>query len=194
MALLAAADGVSQHALPYRRLDAIFAACPVASNHERDDQHAELAPVATRIPRRADRSGGLPRALPAGPARDTSRGDMEKIDLRQKLASIDRHWEPKIVGELNGQHVKLAKFSGEFLWHRHENEDELFLVLDGQFEMQFRDRVVSLRAGELIIVPRGVEHRPVAKREAQVLLFEPASTINTGNVVTQRTVARPERI
>jgi mannose-6-phosphate isomerase-like protein (cupin superfamily) len=121
-------------------------------------------------------------------------GSMEKINLRKKLALFDTHWDPKIVGELNGQHVKLVKFDGEFGWHRHESEDELFLVVDGQFEMQFRDRVVALKEGELLIVPRGVEHRPVARREAHVLLFEPASTINTGSAVTERTVARPGRV
>jgi mannose-6-phosphate isomerase-like protein (cupin superfamily) len=119
---------------------------------------------------------------------------MEKINLRDKLARFDSHWDPKIIGELNGQHVKLVKLEGEFVWHRHDAEDELFLVVHGRFDMQFRDRVLSLDEGELIIVPRGVEHRPVAKREAHVLLFEPAATLNTGNVVTDRTVARPERI
>jgi mannose-6-phosphate isomerase-like protein (cupin superfamily) len=119
---------------------------------------------------------------------------MEKVNLGDKLARFDTHWDPKIIGELNGQHVKLAKFEGEFVWHRHEREDELFLVLHGRFDMHFRDRVVSLDEGELIIVPRGIEHRPVAKSEAHVLLFEPASTLNTGNVVTDRTVARPQRI
>jgi mannose-6-phosphate isomerase-like protein (cupin superfamily) len=119
---------------------------------------------------------------------------MEKINLRDKLARFDSHWDPKIIGELNGQHVKLVKLEGEFVWHRHDAEDELFLVVHGRFDIQFRDRVLSLDEGELIIVPRGVEHRPVAKREAHVLLFEPAATLNTGNVVTDRTVARPERI
>jgi len=119
---------------------------------------------------------------------------MEKVNLRDKLARFDSHWDPKIIGELNGQHVKLVKLEGEFVWHRHDAEDELFLVLHGRFDMQFRDRLVSLDEGELIIVPRGVEHRPVAKREAHVLLFEPAATLNTGNVVTDRTVARPQRI
>ena len=119
---------------------------------------------------------------------------MEKINLRDKLARFDSHWDPKIIGELNGQHVKLVKLEGEFVWHRHDAEEELFLVVHGRFDMQFRDRVLSLDEGELIIVPRGVEHRPVAKREAHVLLFEPAATLNTGNVVTDRTVARPERI
>ena len=119
---------------------------------------------------------------------------MEKINLHDKLARFDSHWDPKIIGELNGQHVKLVKLEGEFVWHRHDAEDELFLVVHGRFDIQFRDRVLSLDEGELIIVPRGVEHRPVAKREAHVLLFEPAATLNTGNVVTDRTVARPERI
>ena len=119
---------------------------------------------------------------------------MEKINLRDKLARFDSHWDPKIIGELNGQHVKLVKLEGEFVWHRHDAEDELFLVVHGRFDIQFRDRVLSLDEGELITVPRGVEHRPVAKREAHVLLFEPAATLNTGNVVTDRTVARPERI
>lgn len=119
---------------------------------------------------------------------------MERINLREKLSLFDTHWDPKIVGELNGQHVKLVKFQGEFVWHRHEAEDELFLVLHGSFDMHFRDRVVPVAEGELIIVPRGVEHRPVAQREVHVLLFEPASTLNTGNVVAERTVARPQRI
>ena len=119
---------------------------------------------------------------------------MEKVNLREKLSSFDTYWNPKIVGELNGQHVKLVKFQGDFVWHQHASEDELFLVLDGCFDMHFRDRVVSLAQGELIIVPRGVEHRPVAAAEAHVLLFEPASTRNTGDVVTELTVAHPERI
>src|SRR6187549_442731 len=117
---------------------------------------------------------------------------IERINLREKLSLFDAHWDPKIVGELNGQHVKLVKFQGEFVWHQHEHEDELFLVLHGAFDMEFRDRVVEVREGEFIIVPRGVEHRPVAKNEVHVLLFEPASTLNTGNLVTERTVARPE--
>ena len=119
---------------------------------------------------------------------------MERVNLRDKLARFDTHWDPKIIGELNGQHVKLVKFEGEFVWHRHEREDELFLVVQGRFDMQLRDRVVSLDEGELIIVPRGVEHRPVAKSEVHVLLFEPATTLNTGNVVTEQTVVRPQRI
>jgi len=119
---------------------------------------------------------------------------MDKVNLREKLALFNSHWDPKIIGELNGQHVKLVKLQGEFVWHQHEGEDELFLVLHGGFDMHFRDRVVSLKEGELIIVPRGTEHRPVAQAEVHVLLFEPASTLNTGNLVTEHTVAQPQRI
>jgi mannose-6-phosphate isomerase-like protein (cupin superfamily) len=119
---------------------------------------------------------------------------VDKVNLRQKLALFASYFDPKIVGELNGQHVKLVKFRGEFVWHRHEHEDELFLVLSGSFDMEFRDHVVGMREGEFIIVPRGVEHRPVARDEVHVLLFEPASTLNTGDRVSERTVARPERI
>ena len=119
---------------------------------------------------------------------------MEKINLAEKLALIDDHWHPRIVGELNGQHVKLAKFQGPFVWHHHESEDELFLVVQGAFEMHFRDRVVPLEKGEFLIVPRGVEHRPVAEEEVAVLLFEPAGTLNTGNVENAKTVREPERL
>lgn len=118
----------------------------------------------------------------------------QKIDLEAKLECFSEHWSPKIVGELNGQQVKLVKILGEFIWHRHEREDELFLVLDGSMTMEFRERTISLDAGEMIIVPRGVEHRPVARKEAHLLLFEPATTRNTGDVVSERTVAKPERI
>ena len=117
-----------------------------------------------------------------------------KVNLAEKLSLFSSHWEPKIVGELNGQHVKLVKFQGPFLWHKHDHEDEMFLVVRGEFAMEFRDRTVSLREGEFLIVPRGVEHRPVAQREAHVLLFEPATTVNTGDAGGPRTVARPERI
>ncbi|MFT3878075.1 MAG: cupin domain-containing protein [Gemmatales bacterium] len=119
---------------------------------------------------------------------------MDKVNLAEKLATFTEHWQPRIVGELNGQHVKLVKFMGEFVWHHHEHEDELFLVVDGVFRMEFRDRAVELKAGEFLIVPRGVEHRPVAEKEVQVLLFEPASTLNTGNVVNKRTVEQLKRI
>ena len=119
---------------------------------------------------------------------------MDKVNLADKLALFNTHWDPKIVGELNGQHVKLVKFHGPFVWHQHEREDELFLVVKGQFDMEFRDRRVTLQEGEFIIVPRGVEHRPVAAQEVHVLLFEPASTLNTGNVQDALTVANPERL
>lgn len=119
---------------------------------------------------------------------------MDKVNVRQKLALFADHWSPKVVGELNGQHVKLVKFAGEFVWHTHDHEDELFLVVRGRFRMDFRDRQVWLEEGEFLIVPRGVEHRPVAEEEVHVLLFEPATTLNTGNATDERTVARPNRI
>jgi len=119
---------------------------------------------------------------------------MDKVNLRQKLALFAEHWSPKIVGELNGQHVKLVKFRGEFVWHSHVQEDEMFLVVDGRFRMEFRDRAVDLAAGEFLIVPRGVEHRPVADDEVHVLLFEPAGTRNTGDVQDPRSVVNPDRI
>jgi mannose-6-phosphate isomerase-like protein (cupin superfamily) len=119
---------------------------------------------------------------------------MEKVNVAEKLALFRDHWHPRVVAELNGQLVKVVKFEGPFVWHQHEREDELFLVLRGSFRMEFRDRAVDLREGELIVVPRGVEHRPVAEREVEVLLFEPASTLNTGNVRDGRTVERLEHI
>lgn len=124
---------------------------------------------------------------------------MDKVSLAEKLAQIADHWHPRVVGELNGQHVKVVKFAGEFVWHHHRSEDELFLVLDGTLRMEYRDErgeenSLLLAPGEMLIVPRGVEHRPVADSEVSVLLFEPAGTLNTGNVVTERTVRHPERI
>jgi mannose-6-phosphate isomerase-like protein (cupin superfamily) len=119
---------------------------------------------------------------------------LEKVNLPEKLARIDEYWSPKIVGELNGQHVKLVKLSGEFVWHHHDEEDELFLVLQGSLRMEFRTHVASIEPGEFIIVPRGVEHRPVAEQEVHILLFEPAGTINTGNVRSERTVLEPEAL
>ena len=119
---------------------------------------------------------------------------MEKVNLAAKLRTFSEHWQPKIVGELNGQQVKIVKFRGEFVWHHHENEDELFLVLRGELIMRLRDREIGLWEGEFIIVPRGVEHQPFAREEAHVLLFEHASTLNTGNLRNERTVASPERI
>ena len=113
---------------------------------------------------------------------------MEKVNLEEKFAQFDEHWSPKIVGALNGQHVKLAKLKGAFVWHHHEAEDELFLVVKGQLTLQLRDRDVVLDEGEFFIVPRGVEHRPVAEEECHVLLFEPANTLNTGSVRNERTV------
>jgi mannose-6-phosphate isomerase-like protein (cupin superfamily) len=118
----------------------------------------------------------------------------EAVNVQQKLAQFSDYWSPKIVGELNGQQVKLVKFQSEFIWHRHENEDELFLVVKGRFRMEFRNRHVWLDEGEFLIVPRGVEHRPVAEEEVHVMLFEPVSTLNTGNVQNDRTVAHLERI
>jgi mannose-6-phosphate isomerase-like protein (cupin superfamily) len=119
---------------------------------------------------------------------------MEKVNLRAKFGQFAESWKPKIAGELNGQYVKLVKFIGEFVWHHHDNEDELFLVVKGRFRMEFRDRHVWLEEGEFLIVPRGVEHRPVADEEAEVLLFEPAATLNTGNVRNERTVPVLERL
>jgi mannose-6-phosphate isomerase-like protein (cupin superfamily) len=113
---------------------------------------------------------------------------MNKINLTEKLSQFHDHWSPKIVGELNGQHVKLAKIKGAFVWHHHEDEDELFLVLRGRMKLEFRDRVVELAEGECFIVPRGVEHRPAAEEETHLLVFEPATTLNTGNVRNDRTV------
>jgi mannose-6-phosphate isomerase-like protein (cupin superfamily) len=115
---------------------------------------------------------------------------MTKVNLRDKLSQFDEHWSPRLVGELNGQHVKLVKLLGEFVWHCHDNEDELFYVVAGRFRMEFRDRHIDLAEGEFLIVPRGVEHRPVAEEECHVLLFEPSSTLNTGNVRSELTVER----
>ncbi len=128
---------------------------------------------------------------------------MNKINLSQKLSLIKDHWNPRIIGELNGQYLKLVKFQGPFTWHHHDTEDEMFLVVKGRFRMDFREnasdksesgahREIWLEAGEFIIVPRGVEHRPVADEEAEVLLFEPASTLNTGNVRDEFTVPKLE--
>lgn len=119
---------------------------------------------------------------------------MEKVSLDDKLRLFSDHWKPRIVAEVNGHHVKLVKFLGEFVWHHHENEDELFLVLRGRFRMEFRDRSVWLEEGEFIVVPKGVEHRPVADEEVSVLLFEPGSTVNTGNVKNALTAETLEKL
>ena len=119
---------------------------------------------------------------------------MEKVNLREKFSRFNDYWNPKIVGELNDSYVKLAKFKGKFVWHRHANEDELFLVIGGSLTIKFRDSEVQVDAGEFIIVPRGVEHLPVAEDEALVMLLEPKSTLNTGDAIDDRTVAELERI
>jgi len=113
---------------------------------------------------------------------------MQKVNLKEKFTLFSEHWSPKIVGELNGQSVKIVKFQGEFVWHHHDEEDELFLVVEGQMTIKFRDKDIVLEAGEFLIVPRGVEHMPVAEEEAHVLLFEPLDTLNTGNVQSDQTV------
>ena len=119
---------------------------------------------------------------------------MEKVNLADKFRSFDEHWSPKIVGELNGQCVKIVKVQGEFVWHHHDVEDELFMVIKGRLTIKSPDRDVTLEAGEFLIVPHGVEHKPVAEEEAHILLFEPQATLNTGNVRNERTVEAPEAI
>ena len=119
---------------------------------------------------------------------------MEKINLAEKFSMFAEQWNPKIVGELNGQLVKLAKFKGPFIWHHHDHEDEMFLVIKGSFDMELEDGPVTINEGEFIIIPRGVEHRPIAKEECEVLLFEPASTLNTGNVENERTLKQLQRL
>lgn len=119
---------------------------------------------------------------------------LTRVNLTNRFALFFDHWSPKIVGELNGQQVKLVKFQGAFVWHKHDDEDELFLVHRGSFRMELRDGVVELCAGDFLIVPRGVEHRPVADEEVEVLLFEPAGTLNTGNVRNERTRDELQRL
>ena len=117
---------------------------------------------------------------------------MNKINIEEKLSLFSDHWNPRIIAELNGQYVKLAKFAGEFPWHKHDNEDEMFMVIEGNFMLEFRDKSVQLSKGEFIVVPKGAEHRPVAKEEVSVMLFEPASTINTGDTVNELTKLKLE--
>ena len=119
---------------------------------------------------------------------------MEKINHLEKFNLINDYWNPRIAGELNGQQVKLAKLKGEFDWHHHEHEDELFLVIKGSFNMELRDKTITLHEGEVLIVPRGVEHKPVANEEVWILLFEHASTLNTGNVINEKTKSTLEKI
>ncbi len=117
---------------------------------------------------------------------------MDKVNLNQKFALFQDYWSPKIAGELNDSYIKLAKLKGEFVWHLHENEDELFLVVKGQLLIKLRDRDIHLKEGEFVVIPRGVEHLPIAEEEVHVLLLEPKSTLNTGNVQNERTVANEE--
>jgi len=119
---------------------------------------------------------------------------MEKVNIQEKLATFSDYFNPRIVGELNGQHVKAVKLKGEFVWHHHDHEDELFLVIKGKLKMEFREKTVEVNPGEFIIVPHGIEHRPVADEEVEMLLFEPASTLNTGNVENERTRKVLEKI
>lgn len=119
---------------------------------------------------------------------------MKKINVEEKLALFTDHWNPRIVAELNGQHVKLAKLKGEFVWHKHDHEDELFFVLKGKLEIAFRDSSVEINENEFFIVPKGVEHKPIAREEVSVMLFEPASTLNTGNEVNELTRQQLDRI
>lgn len=116
------------------------------------------------------------------------------VNLAAGFATFTEHWSPRIAADLNGQQVKLVKFQGAFVWHSHEHEDEMFLVHKGSFTMEFRDRSIELKAGEFLVVPRGVEHRPVAAQEVEVILFEPASTLNTGNTRNERTVEQLQRL
>jgi mannose-6-phosphate isomerase-like protein (cupin superfamily) len=112
---------------------------------------------------------------------------INKVNLQEKESLIQEHWKPGIVAALNGQHVKLAKLKGEFVWHQHDQEDEMFLIIKGSLDIEFRDKTLHLEEGELVVVPKGVQHRPVAKDEVTVLLFEPESTINTGDEKTELT-------
>lgn len=119
---------------------------------------------------------------------------MKKINISQKLAQFKDHWNPRIIGELNKQHVKLAKIKGEFIWHKHDDEDEMFLVLKGTLKIEFRDRTETIQENEIIIVPKGVEHKPIAEQEVSIMLFEPATTINTGALENERTRKNLESI
>ncbi len=119
---------------------------------------------------------------------------MEKVNIKEKFNLFEDRWSPKVIGEVNDTHVKAVKLKGEFVWHHHEEEDELFLVVKGSMVIKLRDRDIRLEEGEFVVIPRGVEHMPVAEEEAHVLLLEPKSTLNTGNVANERTVAELQRI
>ena len=108
---------------------------------------------------------------------------MKKVNVAEKLSFFEDYWNPRIVGQLNGQHIKIAKIKGEFVWHKHDDEDEMFFVLEGGFSMEFRDKTIQLNKGEFLIVPKGTEHKPVAYEEASIMLFEPETTLNTGNSI-----------
>jgi mannose-6-phosphate isomerase-like protein (cupin superfamily) len=149
-------------------------------NSQREDCHAE----------RGERST----FHPAPHEREVRRNKMEVINVNEKLSKVHEHWSPKVIGELNDSYVKVVKFTGEFVWHHHENEDELFLVVKGRLRMKFRDREVTVLPGEFIIVPKGVEHLPVADEEVHVVLLEPKTTLNTGNVRNERTLVELERL
>ncbi len=119
---------------------------------------------------------------------------MNKININEKLALFQDHWNTRIVAELNGQHVKLAKLQGEFIWHKHDNEDEMFLVIKGNLKMEFRDKTIEINENEFIVVPRGVEHRPIAENEVSIMLFEPSTTLNTGDSISEMTRENLEMI
>ncbi|WP_028580896.1 cupin domain-containing protein [Desulfogranum japonicum] len=119
---------------------------------------------------------------------------MQKVDVSEKLSLFNEYWKPKIVGELNGQYVKLAKLKGEFLWHQHKNEDEMFMIIKGKLTIKLKHQDITLEEGQFFIIPRGVEHLPVAEEEVHVMLFEPQSALNTGNETNERTVEILERI
>jgi len=119
---------------------------------------------------------------------------MKSVNIAEKFSLIDKHWDPKIVGELNNQHIKLAKLKGEFVWHRHDNEDEFFMVIKGRLTIKLRGSSIELDEGEFYIVPKGVEHLPIADKEAHVMMFEPIDTVNTGSLHSDRTVTEIERI
>lgn len=119
---------------------------------------------------------------------------MEKVNVAQKLSLFDDYFNPRIAGELNGQHVKLVKFQGEFVWHKHDDEDEMFFVLKGSFKMELRDKTIVISEGEFLIVPRGTEHKPVAESEVSIMLFEPATTVNTGDVISDFTKNKLDKI
>lgn len=119
---------------------------------------------------------------------------MDAVNLKEKFAQVSDHWNPRIIAEVNDCHIKAVKLKGEFIWHHHDNEDELFLVVKGRLRMKFRDRETVVSEGEFVVVPRGVEHLPVADEEVHIVLIEPKSTLNTGNIINERTVAHLERI